>query len=153
MSDGTNGSGRARLEQLQLPRFGTPDEMPEIPAHVYAARLERLREQMQRRGFASLLVYADREHSANVSFLTGFDPRFEEALLVVGLDEDPAILVGNECWGTAGQAPLTMRRHLYQDFSLPSQRRHRSRPLEVILTEEGIVRGSRVGVDHAESSH
>jgi hypothetical protein len=41
-------------------------------------------------------VYADREHSANVSYLTGFDPRFEEAILVVGATAEPAILVGNE---------------------------------------------------------
>ncbi len=136
----------ARLEQLDLPRFGAPDEMPQIPADVYAARVERLREEMERRGFASLLVYADREHSANLSYLTGFDPRFEEALLVLGPEGDPAILVGNECWGTAGAAPLTMRRHLYQDFSLPSQPRHRSRTLEAILSDEGIGRGSRVGV-------
>ena len=33
------------------------------------------------RGFDRLLViYADREHSANLAWLTGFDPRFEEAL-------------------------------------------------------------------------
>ena len=31
----------------------------------------------------SLKVYADREHSANLSWLTGFDPRFEEALFIL----------------------------------------------------------------------
>ena len=98
------------------------------------------------RGYDRLVVYADREHSANLSYLTGFDPRFEEALLVVGPDGDPAILVGNECFGTAGAAPLPMRRHLFQDFSLPSQPRDRSRPLAEILAEEGIGPGRRVGV-------
>jgi hypothetical protein len=137
---------RARLEHLDLPRFGMPDEMPAIPPQVYATRLERLREQMERRGFDALIVYADREHSANMSYLTGFDPRFEEALLVVGLERDAAILVGNENWGTAGAAAVTLRRHLHQDFSLPSQPRNRSRSLEVILLDEGIRRGSRVGV-------
>jgi hypothetical protein len=136
----------ARLEKLDLPRFGTPDEMPEIPAHVYAARVEQLREQMERRGFSSLLVYADREHSANVSYLTGFDPRFEEALLVLGVESEPAILVGNENWGSAGAAAVSLRRHLFQDFSLPSQPRHKSRPLEAILSDEGIGRGSHIGV-------
>ena len=56
------------------------------------------------------------------------------------------MLVGNECWGTAGAAPLPVRRHLFQDFSLPSQPRDRSRPLGEILAGEGIGRGSRVGV-------
>src|SRR5215203_244533 len=96
--NGVNVFGRARLQELELPRFGVPEGMPEIPAQVYAARIERLREQMERSGFAALLVYADREHSANLSYLTGFDPRFEEALLVLSKEGDPAMLVGNECW-------------------------------------------------------
>ena len=92
------------------------------------------------------MVYADREHSANLAFLTGFDPRFEEALLVLAPDGDPAILLGNECYGPAGAAPVPMRRHLFQSFSLPGQPRHRSRPLADILAGEGIGAGSRVGV-------
>ena len=39
-----------------------------------------LRRRMDERGLDQLVVYADREHSANLSYLTGFDPRFEEAL-------------------------------------------------------------------------
>ena len=66
-----------------------------------------------------LVLYADREHSANLAWLTGFDPRFEEAIAVVGPAGEPAILVGNECYGTAGAAPLPMRRALLQDLSLP----------------------------------
>ena len=64
----------------------------------------------------------------------------------MGDDDEPAILVGNECWGMADAAPLPMRRHLYQDFSLPSQPRDRSLPLGEILGQEGIGAGSRVGV-------
>ena len=64
----------------------------------------------------------------------------------MGPDGDPAILVGNECYGMAGAAPLPMRRILYQDLSLPGQPRDRSRPLAEILGDEGIVRGRRVGV-------
>jgi hypothetical protein len=137
---------RARLVDVALPEFGMPDAMPEIPAEIHARRLERLRERADAGRFDRLVVYADREHSANLSWLTGFDPRFEEALLVVGPSDEPAILVGNECWGIAGAAPLPMRRHRFQDFSLPSQPRDRSRPLADILAEEGIGRGSRVGV-------
>jgi len=135
-----------RLAALELPDFGMPDAMPELPPATYAARLERLRERAEARQLDRVVVYADREHSANLSFLTGFDPRFEEALLVVGSDEDPAILVGNECWGIAAIAPLPLRRHRFQDFSLPGQPRDRSRPLAEILGEEGIGSGTRVGV-------
>ncbi len=81
-----------------------------------------------------------------MAFLTGFDPRFEEALLVIGPDDPPAILVGNECLGTARAAPLAMAAHLFQDFSLPMQPRDRSAPLADILAGEGIGPGSRVGI-------
>ena len=118
---------QARLEAVTLPDFGMPAAMPELPPALYAARLARLRERADARGYDRLVVYADREHSANLSYLTGFDPRFEEALLVVGPDGDPAVLVGNECYGMAGAAPLPMRRHRFQDFSLPGQPRDRSR--------------------------
>jgi hypothetical protein len=135
----------AQLATLSLPDFGMPVAMPEIAESVYRDRLERLRELADAR-YDRLVVYADREHSANLAYLTGFDPRFEEALLLIGPDGDPAILVGNECYGLAGAAPLPMRRHLFQDLSLPSQPRDRSRPLAEILADEGISPGSRVGV-------
>ena len=134
------------LREVTLPDFGMPSEMPELPPEVYASRLERLRERADVRGYDRIVVYADREHSANAAFLTGFDPRFEEALLVIGPEGDPAVLVGNECWGIAGAAPVALRRHRFQDFSLPNQPRDRSRPLAEILRSEGIGPGSRVGV-------
>ena len=141
---------RARLAPISLPDFGMPDVRPEISAETYRARLERLRARAHGAGFDRLVVYADREHSATISWLTGFDPRFEEAIAVIGTagadDDDPALLVGNECWGMAGAAPLPMRRHLFQDLSLPNQPRDRSRPLAEILGDEGIRAGRRIGV-------
>ena len=105
-----------------------------------------MRERMERLNIDRLLVYADREHSANMSYLTGFDPRFEEALLIVAKSGEPAILVGNENWGTAGAAALPLRRHLFQDFSLPGQPRDRSRSLADILGGEGVAAGTKVGL-------
>ena len=142
----TSTDGRARLAPVALPDFGRPDSTPEIPPGIYAARLERLRERMDVRGYDRIVVYADREHSANLAWLTGFDPRFEEAILVVGTTGEPAILVGNECYGMAAAAPLPMRLQRFQDLSLPGQPRDRSRPLAEILGEEGIGPGRRVGV-------
>ena len=136
----------ATLTTLDLPDFGRPASRPELPANLYAARLERLRERMAERALDRLVLFADREHSANLAWLTGFDQRFEDAIAIDGHEDDPAILVGNECWGTAGAAPLPLRRHLHQDMSLPGQPRDRSRPLPEVLADEGIRRGARVGV-------
>jgi hypothetical protein len=131
---------------VELPDFGTPSSMPVIPGPIYEGRIERLRRRLTERGLDRVVIYADREHSANLSYLTGFDPRFEEAILVIGPDDDPAVMVGNECWGMADAAPVSMRRHLLQDLSLPGQPRDRSRALGEIFAEEGIAPGSRVGV-------
>ena len=135
-----------RVAKVELPDFGMPDEMPQIPDAIYRDRLNRLQQRAGERGYDRLIVYADREHSANLAYLTGFDPRFEEALLVIGGADEPAILVGNECVGMADAAPLSMRIELFQDLSLPSQPRDRSRSLAEILADEGVANGSRVGV-------
>ncbi|HEY7703722.1 MAG TPA: hypothetical protein VID03_02710 [Acidimicrobiia bacterium] len=134
-----------RLAHLDLPDFGYPSSIPVLPEGIYQARMRRLIARADELGYDRLVVYADREHSANLSYLSGFDPRFEEAILVAGAGE-PAILVGNECFGMAGAAPLPMRRHLFQDLSLPSQPRDRSAGLSEILAEEGVTAGKRVGV-------
>ncbi len=144
-----NGGSRvlkARLAEIGLPDFGMPEARPELPPSTYALRLDRLRERAERGGYDHLVVYADREHSAGLAYLTGFDPRFEEAVLVVGPTGVPAILVGNECREMAAQAPLAMRTVLFQDLSLPGQPRDRSAPLAEILADEGIRAGSRVGI-------
>ena len=109
--------GRARLRAVGIPRFGTSERAPEIGRDIYLARLDRLRDRMDRARLDAIVVYADREHSANVAWLTGFDPRFEEAVVVLGKDDLPAILVGNECQAMAAVAPLPMRPILYQECS------------------------------------
>jgi hypothetical protein len=146
MDAGRMSPRRGCLAEVALPDFGMPDAMPEIPPSLYAARLDRLRQRAEAAGYQRLVIYADREHSANLSWLTGFDPRFEEAIVVIGPEGEPAILVGNECYGIAGAAPLPLRRHLHQELSLPGQPRDRSRPLAEVLAEEGIGPGHRVGV-------
>ena len=146
VSASRNAARRARLAPIDLPDFGPPGPAPEIPARRHAERLAALRARTESAGYDVLLVWADREHSANLAWLSGFDPRFEEAVLIVGRAAEPLILVGNECWGMAGAAPLPMRRELFQDLSLPSQPRDRSRALEEVLREEGVVAGARVGV-------
>jgi hypothetical protein len=141
----TTTTRRARLADIELPDFGMPATEPLLPASVHADRMERLRARMERRGYDHLVVWADREHSANLAYLTGFDPRFEEAVLVIGPGGDPAILVGNECAGVAAAAPLPMRLVAFQDLSLPGQPRDASAALPEILADEGITAGRRVG--------
>jgi hypothetical protein len=137
---------KARLADITLPSFGMPEIRPELPAAIYPDRIARLRERAASARYDRVVVYADREHSANLSYLSGFDPRFEEALFVLGPTGDPAVLVGNENVGMAVAAPLKMRPVMFQHFSLPGQPRDRTAPLGETLAAEGIAKGSRVGV-------
>jgi hypothetical protein len=69
------------LRDVVIPDFGLPLEAPRIPAASYE---KRCREAYARAECDWLVVYADREHLANIAFLSGYDPRFEEALLLLG---------------------------------------------------------------------
>lgn len=134
------------LERISLPEFGGLEEdCPVIPIEEYQDRLEKITDAMLPEKLDFLAVYADREHSANICFLTGFDPRFEEALLLLDRKGHRLLLVGNECIGYLPDRALGIEAELYQDFSLMGQPRESSRPLRAILTSFGIGHGSRVG--------
>ena len=134
------------LAAIELPDFGRPTVQPGIERAEYEARLQALRARAVQRGLDALVVYADREHMANMAYLTGFDPRFEEALLVVVGQRLPTLVLGNECWAYSMLSPLALERRLYQHFSLLGQDRSKSAPLDQILVEAGLTAGMRVGV-------
>ena len=141
----------AELAKLNLPEFGLPTVEPVIQPDTYRSRLRSLIERAAEEGYDVLAVYGDREHYANVAYLTGYDPRFEEALLLLNVrrpDSKPVLLVGNEGIGYAGISPIRedIEVVLYQSFSLPEQPRGSSPSLEEILVRSGARNGSRIGV-------
>jgi hypothetical protein len=140
----------AELSELQLPDFGTPKKEPIIPPETYLSRIHTLRERAIENGYDAIVVYGDREHFANIAWLTGYDPRFEETLLLISLkkEEKPVLVVGNEGLGYTGISPIKkqLKIVLYQSFSLVSQPRGQSKPLRQILRSGGVKRGTKVGV-------
>src|SRR5262249_18321563 len=68
------------LEEVCVPELLVPEEQPVLPPAEYKRRLDALR---RRVSADAIVVYADREHFANLAFFSGFDPRFEEAILVL----------------------------------------------------------------------
>jgi len=138
-----------RLIETAWPEFPTAAEPPAAPVEEFQSRIDRLRARMEEKSLSHLVVYGDREHFANLAYLTNFDPRFEEALLVIGPESSPLLIVGNECEAYLPISPLFrhggLRTELYQPFSLLDQPRDRSRSLEDIFRGEKIVAGVRVG--------
>ena len=137
------------LIEIEYPAFGQASEPPVFTLSDYEPRFTRLRERMREESLTHLAIYADREHFANLAWLTGFDPRFEEALLLLAPTGPPLVLVGNECQAYLPISPLftaqQLRHEVYQPFSLPDQPRDTSRTLSQIFHSEGIRRGATVG--------
>ena len=123
------------LKHVPMPEFQFPEAIPAIPAEEYEARLSAL---MQAAQTDWVLVFADREHSANLTWLVNYDPRFEEGLLVLGRSGQRTLIVGNEGLGYAPIARIPLDVELCQTFSLNSQPRRTAPRLKDILARIGL---------------
>ena len=133
-----------RLGDIAIPDFGLPVEVPQIPPATYEQRCSAA---YQAAGADWFVIYADREHFANIMFLTGFDPRFEEALLVLGPRQSRIIIVGNECLDYARLARLPgVEILLAQSFALMGQDRSQAPSLAHVLREVGMKTGDSVAL-------
>lgn len=137
------------IKEINWPEFGEALPVLTPTADELNERISKCREIMKQRKLSHLAIYGDREHFSNMMYLTHFDPRFEEALLIISEKETPLILVGNECVGHLPVSPLyntqELKYALYQPFSLLSQPRETSIELTPLLKDAGIDQGARVG--------
>jgi hypothetical protein len=116
---------------------------------VYKKRIARALELARSRYNTShVLVYADREHFANIHYFTGFDPRFEEAMLFLSEGSEPILLAGNEGIPYSEIIPFPLKKILYQSLSLAGQPRSKTNAavLEKAFAEAGIGKNSVVGI-------
>ncbi|MBN9317944.1 MAG: aminopeptidase P family N-terminal domain-containing protein [Devosia sp.] len=135
-----------KLIDAKLPDFGVPKTRPELDRSVHVARFNALNRARRAAGLDVLVVYADREHAANLAYLTGFDPRFEEALLVIAPDATPTLLTGPENLGRANAAAIEVEARLYPPFGLMGQDRTKTPALDEVLGNAGIAANQRIGV-------
>lgn len=134
------------LIDAKLPDFGVPTTRPELDREIYAERFAALIKARRAAGLDALVIYADREHAANLAYLTGFDPRFEEALLIAAPDTTPTILAGPENLGRAKDAAIQVEARLYPPFGLLGQDRSKTPALDEVFRNAGIKTSHRVGV-------
>ncbi len=132
------------LRRIELPDFDVPSgDPPTIPAEEYATRCDALRAAA---GTEWVVVYGDREHSANLLHLCGFDPRFEEALLLLGPGSARMLVVGNEGVIHAAIVGLPLDVRLAQSLSLMGQPRTETPRLRHVLATAGISGGQTAAV-------
>ncbi len=137
---------RPTLTDISLPDFGVPILEPRLTRDIYTQRIERLRRRMAERGLDFVVIYGDREHVANISWASGYDPRFEEALLIVGTAGTPTLLAGNEGYPYAETTEGHFNRILWQPLSLMGQPRDKSQTLQRLLQDAGFDSGLRIGL-------
>ncbi len=118
---------------------------PDIGRDAYLRRIEALLLLSEKSGFDCLLIYADREHFSNMEYLTGYDPRFEESLLVLRRGEEPSIVVGIEGEAYSEIIPIDLRRYVFSGFGLMGQP-STGKKLKEILLSCGVEPGDRIGI-------
>lgn len=135
-----------RIREIKNPDIGLPQDYPVLTVEVYRARLERLQQRMKERELDAVVVYGDREHAANFAWVTGFEPRFEEAIAVVPREGLPTVLLGNECLSLSEWTNAEVKAVHWPPLSLISQPRDGTRPLRDLLREAGLANGQAIGL-------
>lgn len=109
-------------------------------------RKARVLERMAQLSLDTLVIYADKEHGANFEYLTGFIPRFEEALLVLHQDGEAVLVLGNENLKLAPHARLENRVVHAPWFSLPNQPMTNTTSWPETLCLVGLENKKRIGI-------
>lgn len=109
-------------------------------------RLDRVLKMIKEEQLDFLFVYADREHGGNFGYLTGFEPRFEEAVLILHSDGQAFFLLGNENLKMAEYARIHAETIHVPHFSLPNQPMDTENTLQELIQKARISKGMKGGV-------
>ncbi len=137
---------QAQYVDVSLPEFGLTGSEPLLSQALYLKRHEELLRCMADHKLDAMVIYGDREHVANISWATGYDPRFEEALYIVAPNRTPMLLAGNEGYPYAELAPGHFERVLWQQLSLMGQPRDKDKGLADLFKQAGLKSGMRIGL-------
>lgn len=137
-----------RIVVKTLPQPDCWQDVPSVPLTdvTLKKRKARVLARMAQLSLETLIVYADKEHGANFEYLTGFIPRFEEALLVLHQDGEAVLVLGNENLKLAAHARLENRVVHAPWFSLPNQPMTNAASLPDTLRLAGLADKKRIGV-------
>lgn len=130
------------LRRIAAPALDVPLSAPAITETEHRSRCDAL---YAAAGLDWVAVYGDREHFANLVWLCGYDPRFEEALLMLGPGGTRVLLAGIEGLAYGADVARGVEIRFYHPFGIAGQPHVDSPPLRDLLREIGVARGSTVG--------
>ncbi len=133
-------------EKILPPEMSDSLTPVDLTEETWRERLNKVLAQMGKYDVDVIVIYGDREHGGNFAYLTGFEPRFEEAVLVLYQDGRACLMLGNENMKMCPHSMLSAVAVHVPYFSLPNQPMGNGRNMAGLFCEAGIKTGMRVGV-------
>lgn len=134
------------LSHVKMPKARFNPNTVVFSDETIQERKAKLLEKMKERDLDVVIVYADREHGANFEYLTGFIPRFEEALMLVTRDGEVKLLLGNENLNKVQYSRVAAEAVHVPHFSLPNQPMENNESFQDILGRVAEWEGKAIGV-------
>lgn len=122
------------------------DQPPVLSDQTLRERKEKLLMAMKENGMDLIFIYADREHGANFEYVTGFIPRFEEALVAIESNGAATLFLGNENGKLAKFSRLEAELVHVPHFSLPNQPMENQKSFKDIIGDALHFDGKNIGV-------
>lgn len=113
---------------------------------TYVERKEKILALMKKYNFSSLMIYADKEHGSNFEYLTGFIPRFEEAIQILNQDGSSTLILGNENANKVGMSRTPSKGIKCPFFSLPNQPMDFSKQFIDYIQEAEVDASKKIGL-------
>lgn len=137
---------RIRIKTVRQPKLENIEKKVMITDETIELRKNKLIELMKEYNYSSLVVYADKEHGSNFEYLTGFIPRFEEALLVLNVSGSISLVLGNENYNKVKFSRSVSQGVKCPLFSLPNQPMDFSYEMVDYLRQATIDDSNKVGL-------
>lgn len=132
-------------KKIQAPAPDNSGKPVILSDKTFDLRLKKVLDRMEDFGISSLVVYADKEHGSNFEYLTGFIPRFEEALQVINKDGTSTLMLGNENFNKTKFARVKSSGVKVPLFSLPNQPMGDFKPFVSYLDDVKIDDSGSIG--------
>lgn len=143
--------GNMVLKRVRQPKAEILEPVP-LSDFTMEERRKNLLRAMEEEQIDCLIIYGDLEHGSNFEYLTGFLPRFEEALLVIHRGDTAFLLLGNENLKMASYSRIPARAVHVPAFSLPNQPMDRGLSIRDGLLKARAAEAKRIGVVGMEAS-
>ncbi|WP_296114835.1 Xaa-Pro peptidase family protein [uncultured Anaerococcus sp.] len=132
-------------KKIQAPAPDNSGKPVILSDKTFDLRLKKVLDRMEDFGISSLVVYADKEHGSNFEYLTGFIPRFEEALQIINKDGTSSLMLGNENFNKTKFARVKSSGVKVPLFSLPNQPMGDFKPFISYLDDVKIDDSGKIG--------